>query len=212
MKQQIPASAVADIKGFAATAAAHAAEMRSWRAHMVRVNEDAANHVPIQRRHLAYPRPRAHPLVERAVDEKDEVNFEIADDGPTPAEKLEVRKTELMNEVLLSEAKAIAAVVPGGKQRLFNLRESAIRAADQAKAEALVTSSMGLLKKITGAAISPEQIAARIEAERPAEDTAHLRAHRRNPARRSACPSRHRRPDGRNDRQLETPYLLRNPT
>ena len=88
---------------------------------MVRVNEDAANDVPIERRHVAYPRPRAHPLVERAVDEKDEVNFEIVDDGPTAAEKLAAHKDALWNEVSIAENKAIDAVVPLGKRRFFNL-------------------------------------------------------------------------------------------
>ena len=183
MKQPIPASAIASIKDFAAAAASHAVEMRSWRAHMARVNEDAANDVPKERRHVAYPRPRAHPLVERAVDEKDEVNFEIIDDGPTAAEKLAARKDALWNEVSIAENKAIDAVIPPGKRRFFNLRESAIQEDDQAKAIALSASSSGLLKKITGNALTADQIAAQIEAERPAEDTALLKAQKERRAR-----------------------------
>ena len=141
------------------------------------------NDVPIERRHVAYPRPRAHPLVERAVDEKDEVNFEIVDDGPTAAEKLAARKAALLSEVSIAENKAIDAVVPPGKRRFFNLRESAIQEADQAKAIALSASSSGLLKKITGNALTADQIAAQIEAERPAEDTALLKAQKERRAR-----------------------------
>jgi hypothetical protein len=176
MKQPIPASAIAGVKDFAAAAASHAFEIKSWRAHMARVKEDAANEVPIERRHVAYPRPRAQPLVERAVDENDEVNFEIIDDGPTAAEKFASRKAALSNEVSIAENKAIDAVVPAGKWRFFNLRESAIERADQVKAIALHASNSGLLKKITGGAMTSDQIAAQIEAERPADDTAHLEA------------------------------------
>jgi hypothetical protein len=183
MKQQIPASAIAGINNFAVVAQAHAVEVKVWRAHMARVMEDAANEVPIERRHVAYPRPRAHPLVERAVDEKDEVNFEIVDDGPTAEERLAARKADLLREVSIAENKAIDAVIPPGKRRFFNLRESTIQEGDKAKAIALSASNSGLLKKITGNALTADQIAAQIEAERPAEDTALLKAQKERRAR-----------------------------
>jgi hypothetical protein len=62
MKQKIAASAIAGIKDFAAVAASHAVEMKAWRQHMARVKQDEKNDVPIERRHVAYPRPRAHPM------------------------------------------------------------------------------------------------------------------------------------------------------
>ena len=183
MKQKIAASAIAGIKDFAAAAASHAVEMKAWRAHMTRVKQDEKNDVPIERRHVAYPRPRAHPMVERAVDENDEVNFEVLDDGPTAAELLATRKAALMHEVSIAENRAIDAIVPAGKRRLFNLRESDIRMADAAKAKALAASNSGLLKKVAGRTMTPEQMAARIEAERPLEDTALLRAQEERGAR-----------------------------
>jgi hypothetical protein len=183
MKQKIPASAIAGIKDFAAAAASHAFEMKAWRAHMARVKEDEKNDVPIERRHVAYPRPRAHLWVERAFDEKDEVNFEILEDGPTAAEKLAARKAQLSSEVSIAENKAIDAVIAPGKRRFFNLRESEISAADQEKRTALTASNSGLLKKITGNALTADQIAAKIEAERPAEDTALLQAQKERRAR-----------------------------
>jgi hypothetical protein len=183
MKQKIPASAVAGIMNFAVAAASHASEMKSWRAHMARVADDQRNDVPIERRHVACPCPRAHPMVERAVDENDEVNYEVVDDGPSAAELLAARKAELLNEVSIAEANAIEAIIPVGKQRLFNMRESSILAADQPKLIALTASNSGLLKKVTGRIMSPEEIAAQIEAERPAEDTAHLRAQEQRRAR-----------------------------
>jgi hypothetical protein len=175
MKQQIPASAIAGVKGFSVAAAAHAFELKSWRAHMARVADDEMNDVPIERRHVAYPRPRAHPLVERAVDENDEVDFEIVDDGPTAEEKLAARKVELFHEVSIAEHKAIDAVVPTAKRRFFNLREAAILDADRTKSALLWASNAGLVKKVTGAAMSADQIAARVESERPAGDTTFLR-------------------------------------
>jgi hypothetical protein len=183
MKQKIPTSAIAGINTFNVAAAAHAAELKEWRAHMVRVADDQKNDVPIERRHVSYPRPRAHAWVERAVDEKDEVNFQIVDDSPTAEERLAARKAQFINEVSIAENKAIDAVVPPGKRRLFNLRESAILAADQIKAATLAASSSGILKKITGSAMKPDQIAARIEADRPADDTAHLKAQQERNAR-----------------------------
>jgi hypothetical protein len=183
MKQKIPASAIAGINNFYVAAAAHAAELKAWRAHMERVSDDQKNDVPIERRHVAYPRPRSHPLVESAVDEHDDVNFEIVDDGPTAEEELAAHKAELASAVSIAENKAIDAVVPPGKRRLFNLRESAILAADQIMAATLAASSSGILKKITGGAMKPDQIAARIEADRPADDTAHLKAQQERNAR-----------------------------
>jgi hypothetical protein len=183
MKQTIAASAIAGIKDFAAAAASHAVEMKAWREHMARVKQDEKNDVPIERRHVACPRPRAHPMVERAVDENDEVNFEVLDDGPTATELLATRKSALMHEVSRAENRAIDAIVPAGKRRLFNLRESDIRMAEAAKAKALAASNSGLLKKVAGRTMTPEQMAARIEAERPLEDTALLLAQEERGAR-----------------------------
>jgi hypothetical protein len=174
MKQKIPASAVAGITNFAVVAASHAVETKAWRAHMARVTDDQRNDVPIERRHVAYPRPRAHPMVERAVDENDEVNFEVVDDGPTAAELLAARKAELLNAVSFAEAKAIDAIAPVGKRRLFNMRESTIRESDQLVAGALYAKNSGFIKKLIGVVLDDKQIAAKIEAERPIEDTKHL--------------------------------------
>jgi hypothetical protein len=175
MKHKIPASAIAGTN-FAVAAASHATEMKAWRAHMERVKQDEKNDVPIERRHVAYPRPRAHPLVERALDENDEVSFEVVEDGPSAAEQLAARKAELLSEVTNAENKAIDAIVPPGKRRLLNLRESEIRAADQAKMVALIASNSGVLKKLMGNSMSPADISARIEADRPEDDTALLKA------------------------------------
>jgi hypothetical protein len=176
MKHRIPASAIAGIADFAAAAAAHAFEMKRWRAHMARVLEDEKNDVPIERRYAAYPRPRAHPMVERAVDENDEVNFEVVDDGPSAAELLAARKAALLSEVSIAETKAIDAAAPPGKRRLFNMREAEIRAADQAKSVALSANNPGFIKRLFGIVLDDKKIAAKIEAERPIEDTKHIQA------------------------------------
>ena len=186
MKQKIPASAIAGITNFAATAASHAFEMKGWRAHMARVKEDEKNDVPIERCHVAYPRPRGHPLVERAVDENDEVNYEVVDDGPTAAELLAARKAELLNEVSAAEGQAIDAIVPVGKRRLFNMRESTIRESDQVMASALYAKNSGFIKKLVGVVLDDKQIAAKIDAERPIEDTKHLQAQEERRARMAA--------------------------
>lgn len=176
MKQKIRASEIAAFRDFAGAAAAHAVEMKAWRAHMRRVAEDERNDVPIDERHVGYPAPRVHPVVERAVDENDEANFEIIDDGPTPEQRLAARKAELLSEIMRAEQDAIARIVPPGKRRLFNMRESEIREAEGAKLAQIAASQRGILKKLTGAAMSAEDIAETIAAERSPDDTAHLLA------------------------------------
>lgn len=117
--------------------AAHAVEMRQWRDHMKRVADDRKNGVPVAQAHMAYPRPAAHPVVEAAVNEECEPDFDIVDDGPTPAQVFAARKAELFVQVSIAEAAALAAVVPPGKRRLFVMRENDIRNADAGRAAAL---------------------------------------------------------------------------
>jgi hypothetical protein len=108
-------------------------------------------------------------LVERAVDEYDEVNFEIVDDGPTATEKLASRKMELIGEVSRLELAAVAAAVPIGKRRLYALRENDIRMEDAKRRAALLDAQKGFLSKITGISKTAEDIEAEVEKGRPAE-------------------------------------------
>lgn len=130
MTAKILKSKIAGIHDFPATVAAHAVEMRDWRAHMARVKEDETNGVVGIDKHMPHPRPSSHPIVESAVNENNEADFEIVDDGPTPEMVLSAKKTTLMIAVDQAEQRAIAATSPFGKRRLFNIRESKIRAAD----------------------------------------------------------------------------------
>lgn len=112
---------------FAADVAAHAKEMGDWRAHMKRVDADEKNGVTGIAKHMAHPRPSAHPLVESAVNEHDVADFEIVDDGPTSAQRLAAKKAELLGRVSQAERAAVNAVLPIGKRRLFDMREQDIR-------------------------------------------------------------------------------------
>jgi len=169
MKQKILRSSIAEIKDFAAAAATHAVEMKAWRSHMKRVDEDRKKDVPFERRHVAYPKPRSHPIVESAVDENDEANFEIVDDGPSAAEKLAERKTNLIHQILLAEQSAKAALVPIGKLRLYNLRENDIVIADAERAAA-AAGERTVIDKVLGR----KDVKQTVEASRPPEDTAFL--------------------------------------
>lgn len=168
MKQKILASSIAGIADLPAAAAAHAVEMKNWRAHQRRVAEDEKNGVPKERAHWPQPQPRAHPAVERAVDENDEANFEIVDDT------LPMKKAALMAEVSRSEHEAILAVVPVGKRRAFDIRERDILAADHRLRSEINTGNGGIIRKVTGQQLSIEEIErAVVDARHPA-NTKHL--------------------------------------
>ena len=171
MKQKIPASAIVGIEDFAGKAAAHAVEIKAWRAHMRRVTEDKENGVTVELAHAPYPRPRANPLVERAVNENDEANFEIVDDGPTEAQKLAAGKATLIDEVLRTERSAKDAIAPATKLRFYNLRENDIRAADARRREAAL-SNVSLINKLAGRTETVVETA--VVSGRPPEDTAFL--------------------------------------
>lgn len=124
MTVKIPKSQVGT--DFDTLVAHHAHEMREWRTHMGRVAEDEKNKVTGIKKHWAHPRPGAHPLVESAVNEKGEVDYEIFDDGPSPSQQLDAKKSRLFAAVSFAEQAAIAKVVPPAKVRLFMLMENEI--------------------------------------------------------------------------------------
>ncbi len=163
------------LPNFEVSVAQHANEMRTWRAHMSRVDADAKSGVGPDERHVAYPKPAAHPFVEAAVNHDDVADYEIVDDGPTPAQLLRIKKDELLRAVTHAEQAAIEMVLPIGKHRLVGLRENDIRAADAVVAQAHVnksrwhsdiTAAIGLTK--------PLDVATEVENARSAEDTRFL--------------------------------------
>lgn len=176
MTHPILKSVINAIPDFAVRAAAHALEMRHWRAHSARVKTDAKNpDLPAIDRHVGYPAPSEHPIVMSAVNEADEVDFEVVDDGPTPEQLLRARKNELLAAVSRTEHGAIDAVIPPGKRRMLDMRETDIRAADAERATLLRNSEQG--GGLLGAfrrATSADDIGAMMAEQRPAEDTAHL--------------------------------------
>lgn len=111
--------------GFDVAVAAHAHEMRNWRAHMARVEEDKKKiDLDPMLRHVAHPRPGASALVEACVNEAGEADYAVVDDGPTPEQTLPSRKAELLSLVSDAEQRATDAVMPPlGKRRLLDMRE-----------------------------------------------------------------------------------------
>lgn len=119
MRSQLPPD-------FEVMVAAHAAEMKAWRAHMRRVSEDSKNGVTGIDRHMAHPAPSSHPFVAAAVDENDDANYEIVDDSQ---QLLERRKLALIAQVAEAQQAVVDKIVPRGKRHLYNLREEEIRQA-----------------------------------------------------------------------------------
>jgi len=170
---KIAKSLIDAIPGFAVLVADHAHRMKEWRAHMQRVNDDLRNGVSGLEQHHPYDRPRSLALVEAAVNEADEVFFEVVDDS---SELLAQRKAELIGAVAEAEQRAIATVIPAGKRRLFDLRETEIKQADQARAALMVEQqeSPGVLQRLMGKKGDDFDIEAAVVEQRPPDDTTHL--------------------------------------
>lgn len=149
MTARINRSAIAGIADFPAEAARFAVEMKNWRAHMARVKQDEVAGVTGIEKHVAHPRPSAHPVVEAAVNENCEMDYELVDDGPSPNQVLAHKKAELARAVGLAEHAAIGAVVPHGKRRLLSHRENVIRIAHAPRSKGIIKSAataIGLMK------------------------------------------------------------------
>lgn len=169
LKSQMP-------EGFEVSVAAHALEMRNWRAHMARVKADQDANVEPAKRHVGYDRPMAHLTVAAAVNENDAADYELIDDSPTPDQILVAKKIYLLNAVSVAEDTAITAILPSaGKRRLFDIREGDIRSADAARAATLKPGMLGAAASAIGL-IKPIDVAAELAKGRDPEDTAHLAA------------------------------------
>lgn len=164
---------------FDVAVAEHAERVRQWRAHMKRVEEDRVKGdkvLPINR-HQPYDRPRAPDLVESCVDENGRVAYALEDDGE---EMLRQQKNSLISRVAELEAAAVAAIIPPGRRRLLNLRESKIAAEDSERAKMLLErrKKPGFLKKLANSVAGSEEeqfdLAAAVAEQRPEEDNLHL--------------------------------------
>lgn len=176
------------IVDFAARAAAHAVALKEWRAHMAKVKEDESRAVPAIDRHMAYPQPRDHELVEAAVNENDEMDYELVDDGPTPEQTLRARKNILLNLVAGIELAAISEILPPGRARLYAMRDNAIVESDNKVAAELYSQRQneGILKTLkskVGLGDEPVDIPAEIRRRRTADDSKHLEEQQQRRAR-----------------------------
>lgn len=167
-------SQIASFPDFDLKAAEHAERLRQWRDHMKRVETDKAKGdavAPIDR-HQSYDRPVAPYLIEQAIDENFNVNFELEDDSDAI---LRQQKNRLLAEVHRLEVNAIDAILPPGRRRMFEMREQEILAADAERVSAFmdVKRKPGLLQKLTGTA-EKFDVAAVAAEQRPEKDTQHL--------------------------------------
>lgn len=166
--------------GFELAVAHHAEHMRDWRKQESLVARDIANKVSIEDAHAPFPRPRSREEIEAAVNENDEPDFEIVEDGPTPDQILQAKKYELLQKIAVAEQDAIAAAsLPLGKRRAANLLESDILAADASRTAEI--KPPGLTKKVLAAVglvdmPAPEDVAAAVRTARPDEHNDHIDA------------------------------------
>lgn len=161
---------------FGATVAAHAHAMSAWRAHMARVQQDSKDPgIPPLQRHQPYDQPHAHELVERAVNESDEVDYEVEDDGPDAATILRAKKNELFSRVYHAEVAAIEKVAPMAKRRFQNLIENDIREEDAKRGAEAFKEKVGLLSAVgLGRSKTPPEVLDEVAKSRKPSHQKHL--------------------------------------
>lgn len=176
MKQQIPLSAISEIKDFEVAVAKHAFDLKEWKAHQDRVEQDNKNPpADPMLKHWPQKRPQAHPMVERAVDENGDVNFEVVDDTPKPEKlSLDQKKNLLRHDLAAARHAAIHVVLPWGKHNLFAMRQNEISARDIVRRDKLIEQNKGFFKKLTGKLMSGDEIMQAVDSSRPADDAAFL--------------------------------------
>jgi hypothetical protein len=87
-----------------------------------------------------FPEPMDHPDIVAAINDKGEPEFEVFDDGPSPAEVLEQKKKALAMEVTAMEHAALEAVVPDRKRRLLNIRLNDLAKTESGRTKDLLNS------------------------------------------------------------------------
>lgn len=163
------------IPDFAMRVATHAHNMKNWRAHMARVKADEGSELPPLQRHQAYDPPVDDKTVAGAVNENDEADYQIVDDGPSQDQILRMKKNHLLGAVHQAEVAAIEAIVPAGKRRYLNLIENDIRAGDAKRALELLTRKVGLGAKVgLGRAKTPQELSVEVDKTRPPAHQKHL--------------------------------------
>lgn len=119
MTEKVPLSALAGVSpaDFDAVVQVHAENVRQHESH-VRAIAAGEERQP-------YPAPHSLPIVDRCVRRPDlAVDYEIIDDGPTPAQKLRARKDELLAGVFARQGALLDEIAPPGKRPLLALEEA----------------------------------------------------------------------------------------
>jgi hypothetical protein len=133
MTHKIAKSDVDKIRDFALRVVAHAKEMRDWRAQMKLVDEHSNDpSIPEIERYVKRPMPREDSLIEAAVNEHDEVAYEVVDDGPSPGHVLAMKKIAMIELITRAEMSEIEKIAPCAKQRLVAFRRNDVAASDAA--------------------------------------------------------------------------------
>lgn len=176
MTAKISKTIVDNFPEFDRIVAEFAEQLRHWRDHQAIADQQeaeiaAGKEIPPIERYTRFDRPRAAQVVESAINEKFEPDYEVVED---PAE-LPRKKSALIARVQELEGAAVLAIVPAGKQRLMAMREEQIKEADNALGAELVAGAKkpGLIKRLLGDTETVD-IGASIEELRPVPDTEFL--------------------------------------
>ncbi len=121
MKVSIPKS-IAIGTSFEEDVLAFSREMKLWLERNKIISEEEKGNVPMAQRHEKYPRPSASALVQNAVNEFGEPNYQFFDDGPTFEQIFKEKKRKILFEILQAENEAHEKILPTGKRRYFDMR------------------------------------------------------------------------------------------
>jgi hypothetical protein len=115
-------------------------EYRLWLAHMMKVNsEENAKQEDPEKKYMPYKPPLAHPLIMSAVDKLGNIAYEFIDDTVAiSSQTVRSRREELMAAVVNIENEEIAKIIPRGKIRLWEMKQTAILNADGKKRQLIL--------------------------------------------------------------------------
>lgn len=116
----------------------YATELKDWLHRQVMI-EDTKDHPDESQRWAQCPKPEAHPLVMKAVNENGDIDYQTIDDTqPLKDAAFAKKKADLFNQVVEIEQKEKSRIMPDGKIRLIGLHEQRIIVEDAVRRNAII--------------------------------------------------------------------------
>lgn len=126
--------------------AAYVQELRSWKEHMKRVEEDEANGVADG--HAPYPRPTSQPEIIASLNADGNPDYEIVDDSPSADQILALQKSKLAAEVASTEAAALEKSYPVNRRRLVEIKSRGVVQRDEARKSIFIAQYNNMVQKV----------------------------------------------------------------